>query len=66
MPLGDLIRRTPGAHRIGSIDDLRCDAFATEAELEELLAFVAVSRYGARESGQQEVVPVSRKPELLA
>jgi hypothetical protein len=50
MPLGELIRRTPGAHRIGSIDDLRCDAFDTEEELEEFLPFVADSRRGARGS----------------
>jgi hypothetical protein len=47
VPLGELIRRTPGAHRIGSIGDLRCDAFDTEEELEEFLAFVAESRRGA-------------------
>ena len=46
-PLCELVRRTPGAHPIGSIDDLRCDAFDTEEELQEFLAFVAESRRGA-------------------
>lgn len=50
MPLGDLIRRTPGAQRIDSIDDSRRDVFDTEEELEEFLAFVADSRRGARGS----------------
>ena len=54
VPLGELIRRTPGAHRIVSIDELRCDAFGTEDELEEFLAFVAEAR---REKRQQDVVP---------
>jgi len=40
VPLGELIRRTPGAHGIVSIDDLRCDAFDTEEELQEFLAIV--------------------------
>ena len=66
VPLGELIRRAPGARRIGSIDDLGCDAFDTEEELEEFLAFVADSRHGARDGRQQEAVPQSRKPELLA
>jgi tRNA U54 and U55 pseudouridine synthase Pus10 len=30
---GELIQRMPSAHRISSIDDLRCDAFGTEEEL---------------------------------
>ena len=64
VPLGELIRRTPGAHRIGSIDDLCCDAFDTEEELEEFLAFVTESRQGARDRRQQEGVLESRKPEL--
>ena len=51
VPLGELIRRTPGAHRIGPIDDLRCDAFGTEEELDELPAFVAESRRGAARNG---------------
>jgi len=38
VPLDELIRRTPGAHPI--------DAFDTEEELEEFLAFVAESRHG--------------------
>ena len=45
VPLDELIRQTPGAHPIGSIDELRCDAFDTEEELEEFLAFVADSRH---------------------
>jgi hypothetical protein len=40
VPPGELIRHTPGAHRIRSIDDLLCDAFDTEQELDEFLAFV--------------------------
>ena len=47
VPLDELIRRTPGAHPIGSIDDLRCDAFDTEEEVREFLAFVVESRHGA-------------------
>jgi len=45
VPLNELIRRTPGAHPIGVIDDLRCNAFDTVEELEEFLAFVAESRH---------------------
>jgi hypothetical protein len=45
VPLDELIRQTPGAHPIGSVDELRCDAFETDAELEEFLAFVAESRH---------------------
>ncbi len=55
VPLGEPIRRTPGAHRSCSIDDLRCDAFGTEAELAEFLAFVAESLHGARENEQQNI-----------
>ena len=66
LPLGELIRRTPGAHRIGSIDDLRCDAFDSEEELGEFLAFVAESRRGSCERRQQDVVPEALKLELLA
>jgi hypothetical protein len=44
-PLEDLIRQTPGAHPIGSVDELRCDAFKTDQELEEFLAFVGQSRH---------------------
>ena len=50
VPLGELIRRTPGARRVGSIDELRCDVFDTEEELEEFLAFVTESRRGACDS----------------
>jgi len=66
VPMGELIRRTPGAHRIGSIGDLRCDAFDSEQELREFLAFVAESRRGASERWQQDVGPEARKLELLA
>ena len=45
IPLDELIRQTPGAHPIGSVDELRCDAFETEEELEEFLAFVSQSRH---------------------
>ena len=45
VPLDELIRQTPGAHPIGSIGELRCDAFDTEEELEEFLAFVTESRH---------------------
>ena len=45
VPLDELIRQTPGAHPIRSIDELRCDAFESEEELEEFLAFVTESRH---------------------
>jgi len=45
VPLDELIRQTAGAHPIGSVDELRCDAFDTEDELEEFLAFVTESRH---------------------
>jgi len=45
VPLEELIRQTPGAHPIRSVDELRCDAFETDEELDELLAFVAESRH---------------------
>ena len=45
MPLDELIRRTPGAHPIKSIDELRSDAFETDRELDEFLAFVIGSRH---------------------
>jgi hypothetical protein len=45
VPLDELIRQTPGARPIGSVDELRCDAFETDQELEEFLAFVAESRH---------------------
>ena len=44
LPLGELIRKTPGAHPISSIDELRSEDFGTEAELEEFLGFIAASR----------------------
>jgi hypothetical protein len=42
--LDELIRQTPGAHPIRSIDELRSDAFETDEELDEFLAFIAESR----------------------
>ena len=45
MPLDELIRRTPGAYPIKSIDELRSDAFETDEELDEFLAFVTESRH---------------------
>ncbi len=45
VPLGELIRRTPGAHPIASVDELRCDAFESDEELDEFLAFVTESRH---------------------
>ena len=44
VPLDQLIRETPGAHPITSIDELRSDAFDTDEELAEFLAFVTKSR----------------------
>ena len=44
VPLDQLIRETPGAHPITSIDELRSDAFDTDEELDEFLAFVTKSR----------------------
>jgi hypothetical protein len=43
-PLAELIRQTPGAHVISSADELRSDAFETDRELDDFLAFVAASR----------------------
>lgn len=43
-PLAELIERTPGAHPVGSVDELRSQAFATSEELDEFLAFVTQSR----------------------
>ncbi|MGH3407476.1 MAG: hypothetical protein ACRDRJ_34000 [Streptosporangiaceae bacterium] len=43
-PLEELIRQTPGAHPIHSIDELRSDAFESDEELDEFLAFIAESR----------------------
>jgi hypothetical protein len=45
LPLDELIRDTPGAHPISSVDELRCDAFETDEELDEFLAFVTASRH---------------------
>ncbi len=45
LPLEELIRQTPGAHAIGSADELRCDAFETDQELQEFLAFVSQARH---------------------
>jgi hypothetical protein len=45
VPLEELIRQTPGAHPIGSVDELRCDAFETDEELDEFLAFITESRH---------------------
>lgn len=45
VPLEELIRQTPGAHPIGSLDELHCDAFETDEELDEFLAFVTESRH---------------------
>ena len=45
IPLDELIRRTPGAHPISSVDELRSDAFETDQELDEFLAFVTESRH---------------------
>ena len=45
VPLDELIRKTPGAHPIGSVDELRSGAFETDQELDEFLAFVTASRH---------------------
>jgi hypothetical protein len=45
IPLEELVRRTPGAHPISSVDELRSDAFETDEELDEFLAFVTASRH---------------------
>jgi hypothetical protein len=45
VPLDELIRQTPGAHPIESVDELRCDAFESDEELDEFLAFVTASRH---------------------
>jgi hypothetical protein len=45
IPLEELIRQAPGAHPISSADELRCDAFETDEELSEFLAFVSASRH---------------------
>jgi hypothetical protein len=45
ITLDELIRQTPGAHPISSADELRTDAFDTDEELDEFLAFVARARH---------------------
>jgi hypothetical protein len=45
VSLEELIRRTPGAHPIRSVDELRSDAFQTDEELDQFLAFVTESRH---------------------
>ena len=45
VPIEELIRATPGAHPISSVSELRCDAFDTDEELDEFLAFIAESRH---------------------
>ena len=45
VPLEELIRRTPGAHAISTVDELRSDAFQTCEELDQFLAFVTESRH---------------------
>lgn len=45
IPLEELVRRTPGAHPISSVDELRSDALETDEELDEFLAFVTESRH---------------------
>ena len=47
-PLEELIRQTPGAHPIKSMDELRSDAFEIDEELDEFLAFVTESRRWSR------------------
>jgi hypothetical protein len=45
VPLEEVIRQTPGAHPIILVGELRNDAFDSDAELDEFLAFVAESRH---------------------
>jgi hypothetical protein len=45
VPLEELIRQTPGAHPISSVDELRNGAFETDEELDEFLAFVTAFRH---------------------
>jgi hypothetical protein len=45
VPLEELIRQTPGAHPIRSVEELGSDAFETDDELDAFLAFVARSRH---------------------
>ena len=41
----ELIGQTPGARPIGSVDELRCDVFEDDQELDDFLAFVTASRH---------------------
>jgi hypothetical protein len=43
--LAELIGQTPGAHPIGSVDELRCDVFKDDQELDDFLVFVTASRH---------------------
>jgi hypothetical protein len=43
--LAELIRQTPGIHPIGSVNELRCDVFEDDQELDGFLAFVTASRH---------------------
>ena len=45
VPLEELVRRTPGAHPISSVGELRSEAFETDEELDEFLAFATESRH---------------------
>lgn len=45
VPLDQLVARTPGAHPVVSVDELCSDAFETDDELDEFLAFVTESRH---------------------
>lgn len=52
VPLEELIRQTPGANPISTVDELRCDAFQTDDELDDFLAFVTKSRHTNRRLGR--------------
>jgi hypothetical protein len=43
--LAELIGQAPGAHPIGSVDELRCGVFEDDKELDEFLSFVTASRH---------------------
>jgi hypothetical protein len=43
--LAEVIGQTPGAHPIGSVDELRCGVFEGDQELDDFLAFVTASRH---------------------
>ena len=45
VPVEELIRQTPGAHPITSINELCNDAFETDEELDEFLTLVTQSRH---------------------